>query len=128
MADLVFLVAALLVWVALIYLLMAFGLRRGELVWSGRYPRMLSPELRRRSLAYGVLLVFSALTLWVQGGLISPSPIPDGWIRPAGWIATSVLAVGAVYSIVKGSRWERLLFLPITLAGAMLAGWFTFFA
>jgi hypothetical protein len=36
------------------------------------------------------------------------------------------LAVEVVYSLFKGSRWERVFFLPITLFGALLAGWLTF--
>jgi hypothetical protein len=120
------LAASLLTWVALVHLVMALGVRRGELVWSGRYPRLLVPSLRRRSLGYAVLLVVSAWILAVYGGAVESSPIPDSWLRPAGWAVTALLSVAVVYAIFKGSRWERALFLPITLFGAILAGWLTF--
>ena len=43
---------------------LAFGVRRGELVWSGRQPRLLAPDLRVRSALAAVLLL-----LWRKGRL-----------------------------------------------------------
>lgn len=120
------LAAGLLIWVALVHVVMAMGVRRGELVWSGRYPRLLAPPLRRRSLGYAVLLVLSAWIVGVYGGAIDRSPFPDTWMRPAGWAVTAFLSIAVIHAVIKGSRWERILFLPITLFGAMLAGWLTF--
>jgi hypothetical protein len=119
--------AGLLLWVALVYMLMALGLRRGELVWTGRYPRMLPSHLRRRSLAYSVLLIWSAWVLAAFGDRVGIFPAPNDWHKSAGWIVTTFLAVAAVLSFLRGSRWERFLFAPILLIGAILAGWFTFF-
>jgi hypothetical protein len=120
------LAAGLFVWVAIVHLVMAAGVRRGELVWSGRYPRRLVPSLRWRSLGYAILLVLSAWVVAAFGRAIDFAPVPERWLRSAGWVVTSFLSVAVVYSVFWGSRWERWFFLPITLFGAILAGWLTF--
>jgi hypothetical protein len=125
-SDLSLIAAGLFIWVAIVHLLMAAGVRRGELVWSGRYPRRLTPELRWRSLFYALLLLASAWVVAAFGGAIDFAPVPRGWLRSAGWSVTAFLAVAVIYSLFRGSRWERMLFLPITLFGALLAGWLTF--
>lgn len=118
--------ASLLLWVALVYMLMALGLRRGELVWAGRYPRMLPSHLRRRSLAYSILLIWSAWVLAAFGDWVGIFPAPNDWHRSAGWMVTCFLGVAAIFSFRRGFRWERFLFAPFLLLGAILSGWFTF--
>lgn len=120
------LAAALLTWVALVHLVVAMGVRRGELVWSGRYPRLLIPSLRRRSFGYAVLLLLSAWVVAAYGGALDVAPVPEAWMMSAGWAVMALLSFAAIYAIVRGSIWERVLFLPITLYGAILAGWLTF--
>jgi hypothetical protein len=117
--------AGMLTWVAVIYLMMASGVRLGELVWSGRQPRLLEPALRVRSVLYAVGLIASALVIAFATGLLS-SPIPDRWSQSATFAASAFLAFGALYSLIAGSRWERMLFAPILLLGALFAGWLTF--
>ena len=124
--SLALLSAGLLVWIAIVHLVMAFGVRRGELVWSGQYPRLLTPPFRWRSLVYAVALLFSAWVLLAFGGVVDLSPVPEGWLRSAGWVVTVFLGIGALYSIWKGSKWERILFGPMMLFGSVLAGWLTF--
>lgn len=118
--------AALLVWVALVHLVMAFGVRMGELVWGGRYPRLLPPQLRRRSLGYAILLLVSAWVLAALGGVVDFWPVSERWQRSVAWVVAAFLALAGIASLLRGSRWERMLFAPITLLGAALAGWFTF--
>jgi len=120
------LAAGLFIWVALVHLMMAAGVRRGELVWSGRYPRLLVPSLRLRSAVYTVLLLLSAWIVARYGGVIELSPVPGRWLKSAGWVVTAFLSFTAIYCILWGSRWERMLFLPISVFGAVLAGWLTF--
>ena len=124
--SLALIASALLIWVAIVHLVMVFGTRRGELVWSGMYPRLLPPQFRWRSLFYAVFLVFSAWVLAAFGGVVDIAPVPDDWLRSAGWVVTVFLGIAGIYSVAKGTRWERLLFGPITLFGAILAGWLTF--
>lgn len=118
--------AALLAWVALVHFVLAFGVRRGELVWSGRYPRLLTPEYRRRSLGYALFVLLSAWVLAAYGGVVELSPVPERWMRSAGWVITVFLGIAALYSFIRGTRWERLLLGPMALLGSLLAGWLTF--
>lgn len=118
--------ASLLCWVALVHVTLAAGVRRGELVWSGRRPRLLDPELRVWSALSAVLLVASAWTLSEATGLISIDLIPERYMISATFGVTAFLGLYSIYAVFKGSRWERWLFAPITLAGAGLAGWLTF--
>lgn len=116
--------AALLSWVALVHVTLALGVRRGELVWSGRHPRLLAPELRVRSGVAALLLVASGWVLAGAAGLPTPGSIPDRYMQSATFAATAFLGVYFLYLVIRGSVWERMLFAPITLAGALLAGWF----
>jgi hypothetical protein len=117
---------ALLAWVALVYFVVGFGVRLGELVWAGRQPRLLEPALRARSVAYGVFLLVSGWILAIATGVISTSPIPQHWIRSATFCVAAFLGVAFLFSVFRGSKWERMLFAPILLLGAGMATWLTF--
>lgn len=117
---------ALLGWVALVHFVVAFGVRLGELVWAGRQPRLLDPALRVRSFAYAVLLLVSGWILVIATGVIDWSPIPDRWMRSATFCVAAFLGVAFLFSVFRGSRWERMLFAPIVLLGAAMATWLTF--
>jgi hypothetical protein len=125
-ASLALAVASPLCWVALVHLTLAAGVRRGELVWSGRQPRLLNPELRIRSAVSAILLVASALVLVEAEGLVAVDLIPEQYMLSATFAVAAFLGIYFIYVVFNGSRWERFLFAPITLAGAGLAGWLTF--
>lgn len=59
-------------------------------------------------------------------GLISTGLPPAVYMRSATFVVTAFLGLYFFYLLARGSLWERLLFAPITLAGAALAGWLTF--
>ena len=118
--------AGLLLWVATVHLVMASGVRRGELVWSGRYPRLLPNELRWRSLIYAVILIISGWLLTVLAD-VAEAAFLIGWEQSIGFVVTVFLGIAGLVSLFKGSRWERLFFAPFTLFGASLACWLTFF-
>lgn len=120
------LAAGLLTWVALVYMLMALGLRRGELVWAGRHSRLLPSRLRRLSFFYSIMLAWSAWVLAAFGDWVGIFPAPKNWEKPAGWVVTCFLGVAAILSFMRGFRWERFLFAPINWFGSILAAWFTF--
>ena len=117
---------ALLGWVALVHLVVASGVRVGELVWAGRQPRLLAPELRVRSFAYAVALVVSGWIIAMGTGVLSWSPIPDRWMRSATFCVAAFLGTAFLFSVFRGSRWERLLFGPIIGLGCGMATWLTF--
>ncbi len=118
--------AALLAWVALVYLTMAFGVRSGDLVWSGRHPGRLPPEQRWWSIVYGMLLVGSGLVLLELTDVIDTGLLDSRWLDSAGFAVVAVLGVATLLALAKGSTWERLLFVPITLLGAGVAAWIAF--
>lgn len=116
--------SALLGWVALVHLLMASGLRLGELVWSGQQPRLLEPALRVRSLLFGLGVTASAIVLAFVTGVLE-SPIPPRLDRSVTFTVSAFLGASFLYCIFAGSRWERMLFAPILVLGSLLAGWLT---
>lgn len=118
--------APLLCWVALVHVTLAAGVRRGELVWAGRQPRLLGPGLRLRSALFAVLLVASAWVLAEATGAVTIDVLPEQYLLSATFSVTAFLGIYFIYVIIKGSIWERWLFGPIVLAGAGLAGWLTF--
>jgi hypothetical protein len=118
--------AVLLSWVALVHLALAAGMRRGDLVWSGRQPRLLAPELRMRSALAALLLLVSGAVLAEDTGVIDTGMIAERYMQSATFAVMAFLGVYFIYAVFWGSRWERMLFAPITLAGALLAGWLTF--
>lgn len=118
--------ASLLSWVALVHLTMAAGVRRGELVWSGRQPRLLDPGLRVQSALSAILLLASGWVLAEATGMVSTATIPDRYLQSATFAATAFLGIYFLYLVFQGSIWERTLFAPIALGGTLLAGWLTF--
>ena len=119
--------SGLLILVAAVHFLLAFGVRRGELVWGGRYFHgRLPPGLRRRSLGFGILLLVSSWLLLELAGFKGLNTIPERWYRSAGLVLTVFLAVTGLYAVLRGSRWERYLFGPILLTASVLAGLLTF--
>lgn len=123
--EVAFTAASMIVWVAAIYLMMASGVRLGELVWSGRQPRLLDPALRVRSFIFGLGLVASAAVIVFATGLID-SPIPERFTQSATFATSAFLGISCLYCLIAGSTWERMLFAPILALGAMFAGWLTF--
>jgi hypothetical protein len=118
--------AGLLLWVATVHIVMAAGVRRGELVWSGRYPRLLPTGLRWRSLFYALALILSGWLLAMLAGVVQTASL-ERWMQSIGFVVTVFLGIAGLMSLFKGSRWERLLFAPFILFGAALACWLTFF-
>lgn len=119
-------VAGLLILMAVVHFLLAFGLRRGDLVWAGRHSRRLPPDLRRRSLGFGVLLLVSSWLLAELAGFKGLNTIPEKWYQSVGFVITVFFAVTGLYAISRGGRWERRLFGPVLLSAAILAGLLTF--
>jgi hypothetical protein len=117
--------ASLLAWVALVYLVMAFGVRSGDLVWSGRHPGRLPAEHRWWSLLYGIGLLGAGSILLEMTGVIDTGLLGSRWLDSAGFAVVSVLGVATLLALARGSTWERVLFVPITFLGAGLAAWLT---
>ncbi len=115
--------AGLLILVAAVHFVMAFGLRGGLLVWSGDYPRRLPPELRRRSLGFGLLLLLAS---WLLAELAGLDTVPDRWDRSVGLVLIAFLGVTGLYTVARDNRWERYLFGPILIFAASVTGLLAF--
>lgn len=118
--------AALLGWVAVVYLIMGFGVRSAELVWAGRHVSRLPAEKRVWSVLYGLGLLASGLVLLDLSGTIGTGLVPSGFATSAEFVVLAFLGVSTAFALFVGSTWERMLFAPITLLGAGLAGWLIF--
>ena len=122
----VVLVAGLLAAIGVVYWIVAFGARIGEIVWAGRHVGRLPGEQRVLSFLYGLGLIASSVSLLELGGVTDLGLIKVEWQESAGVLVIGFLGVTALASILAGSRWERWLFGPIALLGAGLAWWLTF--
>jgi hypothetical protein len=109
----------------LVHLGMAFGIRYGELVWSGAHVGRLPAEQRWWSLLYGLGLIGSGLVLLDLANVIE-AWIPTRWTTAAGFAVTCLLALATIFALVRGSTSERMVFAPITFLGAGLTSWLTF--
>jgi hypothetical protein len=118
--------ATLLGLVAIVYLLMAVGVRHGELVWAGTHVGRLPAEQRWWSLVYGVGLMLSGFVLLDMADSVGYELVPGDWLVAAGFVVVCLLGVATLVALLKGSRWERMFFAPITFLGAGLAYWLTF--
>ncbi len=118
--------AGLLGLVAIAYLAMAFGVRYGEVVWSGSHIGRLPSEQRWWSLFYGVGLIGSALVLVDVADVADLDLIPATWDVAAGFVAACLLGLATLFALFRGTTWERMLFAPITFLGAGLAWWLSF--
>lgn len=114
-------VSAVLALVSLIYLLMAFGWRRGEFVWGGRHPRRLPPELRRLSLLFGVLILVGAGVLTVLSGALEVDFIPASWEQSVSLVLTAFFGISGLSRLFRGANAERFGFGPIMLLAAVAA-------
>lgn len=73
-----------------------------------------------------LLLVVSAFVLAEAADVIDTGLIDERYMQSATFAVMAFLAVYVLYCLFWGTRWERMLFAPISLAGALLAGWLTF--
>jgi hypothetical protein len=119
-------VSSLLGVVGLLYLAMGFGLRWGELVWSGRHVGRLPAEQRWWSFFYALGLLGSAYVLLELTDAVDLGLLPTAWVEASGFVIMSFLGVATLASLFAGSRWERFAFAPVTLAGSLLAAWTIF--
>lgn len=119
-------IAILVAGVAVVYLVMGFGLRHGELIWSGRHVGRLPDEQRWWSLLHGLALLLSAGVILEISGVTDIGVIPSRWLESAGILVTAYLGITAIIGLLRGSAWERMIFTPITLLGCGLVGWLTF--
>ena len=106
--------AVLLVAVAAVQVLLAVGAPFGHISWGGRHHGKLPDKLRVGSGVAAVILLLAALIALAQGGLISWSPIPEGWLTAATWLLAGFLVLNTLGNLSSESRFEKIVFAPVT--------------
>jgi|HigsolmetaAR201D_1030396.scaffolds.fasta_scaffold18768_2 hypothetical protein len=92
---------------------LALGLPWGHLAWGGKYPSVLPQSMRYASLFAILLLVLFCSIVWARAGLILPQW--HSFSRVAIWFVVAYSALGCLGNAATPSRWERLIWLPITI-------------
>jgi hypothetical protein len=85
----------------------------GKLTWGGRYPGKLPRTMRVVALLSGALVVGFAAIVVGRAGLALEG-LKSYW-RIGIWIVVAYSLLGVAGNSVTRSRWERVLWLPVTL-------------
>ncbi len=85
----------------------------GKLTWGGQHPGKLPPSMRVAALLSGVLMVGFAVIVVGRAGL-ALEELSSYW-RIGIWVVVAYSVLGVVANSVTRSRWERILWLPVTL-------------
>lgn len=105
--------AALTLVACLFQLALAAGMPWGHLAMGGKFPGRFPPAIRGVAVFQAALLVGLAVIVLARAELVLPQ------LRPAaGWLIWSVVifsAVGSLANLATPSKWERILWAPVTL-------------
>ena len=93
---------------------LAAGLPWGELAWGGAFPGVLPAAMRVASLGSALLLLVFALVVLVRAGLIQSRW--KGACAKLIWVVVAYCAVGVIANAITPSFWERVIWVPVTLA------------
>jgi hypothetical protein len=104
------LAATLVGGVAAFQAALAAGAPWGAYSWGGARLGRLPLRLRIISALAVPVLVFLALVLLAQGGVLGWSPLPVDWLVPATWVVAVLLALNTVANLAAPSRVERFVF------------------
>jgi len=109
-AAVAILAAILIAGVAAFQTALVGGAPWGAYAWGGAHPGRL-PMTHRIIGALAVpVLLFLALVLLAQGGVLGWSPLPLEWLLPATWAVTVLLGLNTVANLAAPSRIERYAF------------------
>jgi hypothetical protein len=98
--------------VALFQAALLLGAPWGHLTLGGRFPGRLPGRMRGFAASSGVLLVLFALVVLSRAGVALPTWRP--FARIAVWPVIAYCVVGIVLNSMSRSRWERILWVPVT--------------
>lgn len=112
--------AAAQVFIVLVGVVVAFqvtlagGMPWGHLTWGGKFAGRLPGYMRAVALLSAVLLLVFALVVGVRAGFL----FPEWQLRsqPVMWGIVTYSALGVLANTLTPSRWERIVWLPVTLA------------
>ncbi len=108
-----YLYSVLALVVAAFQVALVAGAPWGKLTWGGRHPGKLPPAMRVAALLSGALMVGFAGIVVGRAGLALEGLKP--YWRIGIWIVVAYGVLGVAGNSVTRSRWERVLWLPVTL-------------
>ncbi len=112
--------AVLLVGVAVFQAALAGGAPLGAMAWGGTREGRLPTPMRLGSAAAVIVLIFAALVVLAQAGVLSWSPVPSGALGAVTWVIAGFMVLNTLGNVASKSRAERLVFGPITAVLAVL--------
>jgi hypothetical protein len=100
-------------------LVLAAGSPLGAYVYGGANEGVLPDGLRVSSLLAAVFLLFVALVLVAQVGVIRWSPIPTRSLKGAAWVVGGLMALNTLANLASVTFVERFIFGAITAYSAV---------
>lgn len=105
--------SALTLVACLFQLALAAGAPWGHLAMGGKYPGRFPPPMRIAAVLQSAILAGLAVIVLARAGLVLPQ-----LRQAAGWLIWAVVlfsAVGSLANLATPSKWERILWAPVTL-------------
>lgn len=99
---------------ALFQVALAAGAPFGGVSWGGTHQGKLPRQMRFGSAIGVVVLVLAALIVLAAAGVIGWSPIPEGALTATVWVLAGFLVFNTLGNLASKSRFERLVFGPVT--------------
>jgi hypothetical protein len=90
------------------------GVPWGEFAWGGGYRGQLPVEMRIASALSALLLLVLGAIVLTRAGLLLPR-----WqhlSRKLIWVVVAYCAIGVIANAMTPSAWERIIWLPVTIA------------
>jgi hypothetical protein len=106
--------AFLILAVVLFQCALVAGVPWGEFAWGGTYSGQLPVEMRVASALSALLLVVLGTIVMTRAGMVLPR-----WqllSRKLIWAVVAYCAVGVIANAMTPSVWERIIWLPVTIA------------
>jgi hypothetical protein len=97
---------------------LALGAPLGHAAWGGKH-RVLPTRLRVASGVAAVIWIVGAVIVLGRAGF-EVSPFSDTVDRSGTWFLVGLLAVGTLMNAASSSRWERLVWAPVSAILALL--------
>lgn len=97
----------------LFHLALVAGAPWGKLAWGGKHEGRLPTPMRIGSFASALLLLAFGILVLIRAGIVFPDWQPIS--RTFVWIVVVYCAVGVIANALSPSRWERIMWVPVTV-------------
>jgi hypothetical protein len=100
---------------------LAFGAPWGRLAMGGKYPGVYPKTMRIAAVLMGAFLALLAAIVGVRAGWLYPELI--GLTSSLIWFVVVVNTLGFLMNLITPSRWERMLWAPVTCILLLCSVW-----